>query len=172
MSDTLGLISKLPHQLVDAFGATLEETRRAELLAHVLDGSAPEEPRAIMQHAVVQTLEEIGAGERPRLLVLNKLDLLDADARVELRLRHPHAALVSAATGEGLQELGERVERALLPTLRPVHLLVPYADGGSLAELHEIAGEVSRENTAEGVRVDAMVPARLAERFARFAVAS
>jgi GTP-binding protein HflX len=172
MSDTVGFISKLPHQLVDAFGATLEETRRAELLAHVLDGSAPEEQRAIMQHAVEQTLEEIGAGERPRLLVLNKLDLLDADARVELRLRHPDAVLVSAATGEGLQELGERLERELLHTLRPVHLLVPYADGGSLAELHEIAGEVSRENTAEGVRVDAMVPARLAERFARFAVAS
>src|ERR1035437_149017 len=172
MSDTVGFISKLPHQLVDAFGATLEETRRAELLAHVLDGSAPEEQRAIMQHAVEQTLEEIGAGERPRLLVLNKLDLLDADARVELRLRHPDAVLVSAATGEGLQELGERLDRELLHTLRPVHLLVPYADGGSLAELHEIAGEVSRENTAEGVRVDAMVPARLAERFARFAVAS
>jgi GTP-binding protein HflX len=172
MSDTVGFISKLPHQLVDAFGATLEETRRAELLAHVLDGSAPAEQREIMQHAVEQTLEEIGAGERPRLLVLNKIDLLDADQRAELRLRHPDAALVSGVTGEGLQELGERLERELLHTLRPVHLLVPYADGGSLAELHEIAGEVSRENTAEGVRVDAMVPARLAERFARFAVAS
>ncbi|HEX7609529.1 MAG TPA: GTPase HflX [Solirubrobacteraceae bacterium] len=172
MSDTVGFISKLPHQLVDAFGATLEETRRAELLAHVLDGSAPAEQRAIMQHAVEQTLEEIGAGERPRVLVLNKIDLLDAEQRAELRLRHPDAVLVSGATGEGLEELGERLERELLHTLRPVHLLVPYADGGSLAELHEIAGEVSRENTAEGVRVDAMVPARLAERFARFAVAS
>jgi GTP-binding protein HflX len=172
MSDTVGFISKLPHQLVDAFGATLEETRRAELLAHVLDGSAPAEQREIMQHAVEQTLEEIGAGERPRLLVLNKIDLLDAEQRVELRLRHPDAVLVSGVTGEGLEELGERLERELLHTLRPVHLLVPYADGGSLAELHEVAGEVSRENTAEGVRVDAMVPARLAERFARFAVAT
>jgi GTP-binding protein HflX len=172
MSDTVGFISKLPHQLVDAFGATLEETRRAELLAHVLDGSAPAEQREIMQHAVEQTLEEIGAGERPRLLVLNKIDLLDAEQRAELRLRHPDAVLVSGVTGEGLEELGERLERELLHTLRPVHLLVPYADGGSLAELHEVAGEVSRENTAEGVRVDAMVPARLAERFARFAVAT
>ena len=172
MSDTVGFISKLPHQLVDAFGATLEETRRAELLAHVLDGSAPEEQRAIMQHAVEQTLEEIGAGERPRLLVLNKIDLLDADARAELRLRHPDAVLVSGATGEGLDELGGRLERELRHTLRPVHLLVPYTDGGSLAELHEIAGEVTRRDTAEGVRVDALIPARLAERFARFAVAS
>ncbi len=129
MSDTVGFISKLPHQLVDAFGATLEETRRAELLAHVLDGSAPEEQRAFMQHAVEQTLEEIGAGDRPRLLILNKVDLLDEDARVELRLRHPEAVLVSGATGEGLQELGERLERELRHTLRPVHLLVPYTDG-------------------------------------------
>ena len=172
MSDTVGFIAKLPHQLVDAFGATLEETRRAELLAHVLDGSAPAEQRAVMQHAVEQTLEEIGAGERPRLLILNKVDLLDADARAELRLRHPQAVLVSGASGEGLAELGERLERELRHTLRSVHLLVPYTDGGSLAELHEIAGEVSREDTAEGVRVDALIPARLAERFARFAIAS
>ncbi len=171
MSDTVGFISKLPHQLVDAFGATLEETRRAELLAHVLDGSAPEEQRAVMQHAVEQTLEEIGAGEQPRLLILNKIDLLEEQERTELRLRHPEAVLVSGTTGEGLHELGERLERELRHTLRPVHLLVPYADGGSLAELHEIAGEVNRKDTAEGVRVDALIPARLAERFARFAIA-
>jgi GTP-binding protein HflX len=172
MSDTVGFIAKLPHQLVDAFGATLEETRRAELLAHVLDGSAPAEQRAVMQHAVEQTLEEIGAGEQPRLLVLNKVDLLDEQERAELRLRHPEAVLVSAATGAGLQELSERLERELRHMLRPVHLLVPYTDGGSLAELHEIAGEVKRRDTAEGVRVDALIPARLAERFARFAVAT
>jgi GTP-binding protein HflX len=170
--DTVGFISKLPHQLVDAFAATLEETRRAELLAHVVDGSAPEERRGAMIAAVEQTLEEIGAGDRARVLVLNKIDLLDAEQRGELRLRHPDAVLVSGVTGEGLDELGERLERELLHTLRPVHLLVPYADGGSLAELHELAGEVSRRDTPEGVRVDALVPARLASRFARFAVAS
>jgi len=172
LTDTVGFISKLPHQLVEAFAATLEETRRAELLAHVLDGSAPEEQCQIMLRSVEQTLEEIGAGDRPRVLVLNKVDLLDDDARDELRLRHPDAVLVSAVTGEGLSELEDRLERELLHMLRPVHLLVPYADGGSLAELHELAGEVSREDTPEGVRVDALVPARLAGRFARFAVAS
>jgi len=172
LTDTVGFISKLPHQLVDAFAATLEETRRAELLAHVLDASAPESQAAIMQRSVQETLEEIGAGERPRLLVLNKIDLLDEAARDELRFRHPDAVLVSGVTGEGLAELGERIERELAHTLRPLDLLVPYADGGSLAELHQLAGEVSREDTAEGVRVHALVPARLAERFARFAVAS
>jgi GTPase len=171
LTDTVGFISKLPHQLVDAFGATLEETRRADLLAHVLDGSAPEAQAAIMQRSVEQTLEEIGAGERPRLLVLNKVDLLDEEAQDELRLRHPDAVLVSGVTGAGLDELCERIEGELLHTLRPVELLVPYADGGSLAELHEVAGEVNRTDTPEGVRVSALVPARLAERFARFAVA-
>jgi len=172
LTDTVGFISKLPHQLVDAFGATLEETRRADLLAHVLDGSVPEAHRAIMQRSVEQTLEEIGAGERPRLLVLNKVDLLDEEAQDELRLRHPDAVLVSGVTGAGLEELCARIEGELLHTLRPVELLVPYADGGSLAELHKVAGEVSRTDTPEGVRVSALVPARLAERFARFAVAS
>ncbi len=172
LTDTVGFIAKLPHQLVDAFGATLEETRRADLLAHVLDGSAPETTSALMRRSVEQTHEEIGAGERPRLLVLNKIDLLDAEAQEELRLHHPDAVLVSAATGEGLEELCARIEHELLPMLRSVELLVPYADGGSLAELHEVAGEVSRQNTPEGVRVSALVPARLAGRFARFAVAS
>jgi GTP-binding protein HflX len=172
LTDTVGFISKLPHQLVDAFGATLEETRRAELLAHVLDGSAPEEQAAVMCRSVEQTLDEIGAGERPRLLVLNKIDLLDEDARDELRLRHPDAVLVSGATGEGLAELGERIERELAHSLRRVDLLVPYADGGSLSELHKVAGEVSREDTPDGVRVHALVPVHMAERLSRFAVAS
>ena len=81
LTDTVGFISKLPHQLVDAFAATLEETRRAQLLVHVLDASAPEERIGEMKRAVEQTLEEIGAGELPALLALNKADLLDAEAR-------------------------------------------------------------------------------------------
>jgi GTPase len=170
VTDTVGFISKLPHQLVDAFAATLEETLRAELLAHVLDASAPETRAAVMKRSVQETLAEIGAGDRPRLLVLNKIDLLDQDARAELRLGHPDAVLVSASTGEGLEELALRIERELAHGLRAVDLLVPYADGGSLAELHTIAGEVSREDTAEGVRVRARLPGRVADRFERFAV--
>jgi GTP-binding protein HflX len=179
LTDTVGFISKLPHQVVDAFAATLEETRRAELLVHVLDASAPEAQREIMQRSVEATLEEIGAPPSgaqavtpPRVLVANKVDLLDDEQREELRFRHPEAVLVSGVDGEGLADLQARLELELAHTLRPLDLLVPYADGGSLAELHELAGEVSREDTAEGVRVHALVPARLAQRFARFAVAS
>jgi GTP-binding protein HflX len=177
-TDTVGFIRKLPHQLVDAFGATLEETRRADLLLHVLDastgagtdGSSSSEMEA-MRHAVESVLEEIGAGESPRVLVLNKTDLLDPQALHELRLRHPEAVCISACDGAGLEALAERVERELRHLLQPVDLLVPYAHGGSLAELHEIAGEVTREDTPEGVRVDALVPAQMAGRFARYAIA-
>jgi GTPase len=172
VTDTVGFIAKLPHQLIDSFAATLEETRRADLLAHVLDASAPEQRARAMQRAVEQTLEEIGAGERPRLLVLNKTDLLDDSEREELRLRHPEAVLVSAHTGEGLSELSERIERELSHNLRRMELLVPYAEGGSLAELHELAGLLNRRDTPEGVHVRALVPSAVAERFARFAVAA
>jgi GTP-binding protein HflX len=114
-------------------------------------------------------LEEIGAGDRPRLLVLNKVDLLDDERRRELSFRHPEAVAVSATTGAGLDDLEQRIEREFRRTLRPVELLVPYADGARLAELHELAGELEREDTPDGVRVRALVTARVAERFARFA---
>jgi GTPase len=171
LTDTVGFIRKLPHQLVDAFGATLEETRLADLLLHVVDASAPEHDQMAMRRAVEEVLEEIGAGERPRVLVLNKVDLLDEEAREELRLRHPDAVFVSGANGEGLPELEERIERELRHTLRPMELLVPYSQGGSLAELHDIVGDLHRQNTPEGVLVRALVPARLADRYAKFAVA-
>lgn len=173
LSDTVGFIRKLPHQLVDAFGATLEETRRADLLLHVLDAGASEREMEAMRRSVQETLTEIGADDRPRVLVLNKVDALDEQARDDLRTHHPDAVLLSAERGWGLGELRTRIERELAHTLRPVDLLVPYTNGGSLAELHELAGEeIARQDTPEGVRVRALVPARLAERFARFAVAT
>jgi GTP-binding protein HflX len=171
LTDTVGFIRKLPTALVDAFAATLEETRRADVLVHVLDGSAPEEQARQMRGAVEETLAEIGADELPRVLALNKIDLLDEVAREDLRVLHPDAVLVSATSGEGLDELGERVAAQLAHTLCELELLVPYAEGGRLAELHDLAGEVSRIDTPEGVRVRALVPAAAAERFARFQVA-
>jgi GTPase len=170
LTDTVGFIRKLPHQLVDAFAATLEETLRADLIVHVVDGSAPEEEQAAMIAAVEDVLAEIGAGERPSVLGLNKVDLLDDERRRELSFRHPRAVQVSATTGEGLDALREAVEARFLASLRPMELLVPYGDGGSLSALHDVAGEVEREDTAAGVRVKARVPAGLAARFERFEV--
>jgi len=170
LTDTVGFIRKLPHQLVDAFGATLEETRLADLLLHVVDASAPEDELSEMMRAVHVVLEEIGAGDRPRVLVLNKADALDADARADVRLRHPGGVLVAALTGEGLDELGERVETEFARSLRHVELLLPYRDGDRLAELHEVAGELVREDTPEGVRVRVSLPTAVAARFERYAV--
>jgi GTP-binding protein HflX len=169
VTDTVGFLRKLPHQLVDAFGATLEETRRADLIVHVIDASVPEEQLAAMLRAVEDVLEEIGAGAVPRLLVLNKSDTVDGERRRELRFRHPDALLASAVTGEGLEALGEQIEQGFARTLKPVDLLLPYHEGGRLAELHDVAGELEREDTAEGVRVSARVPATVAARFERFA---
>jgi GTP-binding protein HflX len=170
VTDTVGFIRKLPHQLVESFAATLQETIDADLILHVVDASSPEDERLAMMVAVDDTLREIGADERPRLLVMNKVDLLDEDERRELSFRHPDAVQVSAVTGEGLDELAEAVEGRFLATLRTMELLVPYEEGGRLSELHELAGDMERDDTAEGVRVKARVPAGVAPRFERFAV--
>lgn len=170
LTDTVGFIRKLPHQLVDAFGATLEETRLADLILHIVDASAAEEEMTSMMGAVDDVLHEIGADEAPRLLILNKADLIDDDRRSELAHRHPDAILVSAATGEGLPELTERIEEEFARTLRTVELMIPYDEGGRLAELHHLAGDLEREETPEGVRVLARLPATVAARYAPFAL--
>ena len=170
LTDTVGFIRKLPHQLVDAFAATLEEALEADLILHVADASAPEEELLEQLAAVDEVLAEIGAAERPRLLALNKVDLLDDDRRRELSFRHPRAVQISAATGEGLEDLMEAIEARFLATLRPMELLVPYDEGGRLSELHDLAGDMEREDTPEGAHIWARVPAAVAERFERFSV--
>jgi GTPase len=165
LTDTVGFIEKLPHQLVEAFKATLEETTLAELIVHVVDASETEERRIADMHAVDEVLEEIGAGEKPRLLVLNKADLLTDDERHEVELSHPDATLVSALAGEGLDDLRERIEAAFAETLTEVELLIPYSQGGRLHELHEVAGELEREDRPDGVLVHARVPSADLHRF-------
>jgi GTP-binding protein HflX len=167
--DTVGFIRKLPHQLVEAFKATLEETVLADLIVHVVDASEPEEARRQSIAAVDEALEEIGAGGSPRLLAFNKIDLLGADEARELTIREPEAIAISAETGEGLDALRDRIARAFEEALRPVELLLPYSEGGALAELHELAGDLEREDRAEGVVVKARIPTSLAHRFAGFA---
>jgi GTP-binding protein HflX len=168
LTDTVGFIRKLPHQLVDAFGATLEETLRADLLLHVADASASEDELLEMIKAVEDVLTEIGAVEAPRVLVLAKADQIDDERRAELAHRHPDGVLVSAHTGEGIESLTERIESEFARTLAAVELLVPYGEGGRLAELHELAGDLEREDTPEGVRVLARLPANIAARYHEF----
>ncbi|HEY8002250.1 MAG: GTPase HflX [Vicinamibacteria bacterium] len=172
VTDTVGFIRKLPHQLVEAFKATLEETRIADLIVHVVDGSDPEPVRAEAIAAVDSVLEEIGAASQPRLLVLNKIDLLDDEARRDLLVGVPDAIGVSASTGEGMRELREAIEAAFVGTLREVELLIPYADGARLSELHQLAGDLERTERADGVLVQARIPAAHLHRFADLEVAA
>jgi len=168
LTDTVGFIRKLPHQLVDAFSATLEEAMGADLLVHVVDASVPEAELHEMIAAVEEVLAEIGAAERPRLLALNKADLVDAERRRQLGFRFRDAVQVSGETGEGLKQLRAAIEGRFLSSLEPMELLVPYEEGASLSELHELAGELEREDTVDGVRVHARVPMAAAPRFQRF----
>ncbi|MEA2376955.1 MAG: GTPase [Thermoleophilaceae bacterium] len=168
LTDTVGFIRKLPHQLVEAFSATLEEALGADLIVHVVDTSAPEGDLHAMLEAVESVLAETGAGDTPRLLALNKVDLLDDERRRELSFRFPGAVQVSGETGEGLDRLSDAIEARFLASLQPMELLLPYGEGGTLSELHDLAGELERTDTAEGVRIKARVPAAAAARFERF----
>jgi GTPase len=168
LTDTVGFIRKLPHQLVEAFSATLEEALGADLIVHVADASVAEDELHEMLAAVDGVLAETGAGETPRLLALNKVDLVDDERRRALSFRFPRAVQISGETGEGLDELREAIEARFLATLLPMDLLLPYGEGGTLSELHDLAGELERTDTAEGVHVRARVPAAAAPRFERF----
>jgi GTPase len=168
--DTVGFIRKLPHQLVEAFGATLEETRVAHLILHVVDASVREDELLAMTAAVEDVLLEIGADAVPEILVLAKADRIDEERRAELQRRHPRAVLVSAVTGEGIEALTQRIEEEFARTLLDVELLIPYDAGARLAELHAIAGDLEREDTPDGVRVMARLPAPVAARFQAYAL--
>jgi GTP-binding protein HflX len=168
LTDTVGFIRKLPHQLVDAFGATLEETRLADLILHVVDASAREQERREMIKAVEDVLEEIGAHDAPRVLVLCKTDLIDDEQRAALARAHRDAVPVSALTGEGIELLVARIEDEFARSRLEVELLVPYREAARLAELHELAGDLEREDTPEGARIKARLPAAVAARYARF----
>jgi GTP-binding protein HflX len=144
VSDTVGFVRKLPHQLVEAFRSTLEEVREADLLLHVVDGSAPE-PEAQME-AVRLVLDEIGAADVPELVAVNKADRALSPRR--LAERHPGAVVVSALTGEGLEDLLRAIGDALRAADRVVELVVPFDRGDVLAAVHR-EGEVVGESHGE-----------------------
>ncbi len=169
VTDTVGFIDKLPHQLVEAFKATLEETVLSDLILHVVDASSPEEQLQMEMQAADSVLAEIGADDKPRLLVLNKIDLLSPEEREEVRIAHPDAIAASAVTGEGLDELKAATERVFESTMMPIELLVPYSEGGRLHDLHEVAGKVEREDGPDGVLVKTRLPMGEMHRFADLA---
>src|SRR6516225_3098069 len=168
LTDTVGFVRHLPHQLVDAFRSTLEETAEADLILHVVDGSDAD-PQAQLA-AVRGVLAEIGAGNVPELVVINKIDDADPLALKALQLRERGSVLVSAKTGEGLDELGDAIEEALPDRDRAVRVSVPYSRGDLVARAHA-AGEVTRaEHGPDGTLLEARVPPELAAELEQYAV--
>ncbi len=168
LSDTVGFVRKLPHQLVEAFRSTLEEVVDARLLLHVVDASAPTAPQQI--DAVHDVLREIGAGELPELLVVNKTDIAGPDAVDEIVTDHPGSAAVSGASGEGVDKLREVLGERLRALDRIVELAVPYERGDVMAALHR-EGEVLVEIHGDReTRVRARIPKEDVSRFADFVV--
>jgi GTP-binding protein HflX len=172
VTDTVGFVRRLPHQLVEGFAATLEETLVADLVLHVVDGSAPDERLEEMVTAVHTVLGEIGARELPVEIVVNKVDAVDALRRRRLGNRFPGALQVSALTGEGLEELRERIAERFADRFESVHLLVPYGDGTALSELYALGAPIDeRTDTPDGVVIRARLPRRELRRYARYLVA-
>lgn len=165
LSDTVGFISRLPHTLVAAFRATLEEVREADLLLHVIDATEGDD----RIRAVDQVLDEVGAREVPRIEVLNKADLLDEPARQRIARRFPAGVLVSARTGEGLDTLLAAVTAAL--QLTPTRVRLEF-DGASsahrrqLARLYQWGRIVQRVETNGRIRVEAELPVRMLDQLA------
>ena len=172
VTDTVGFIRRLPHDLVEGFAATLEETLSAELVLHVVDGSAADDELDRMIAAVEDVLGEIGAGELPVELVLNKIDQVDPLGRRRLANRFPGALQVSALTGEGLAELRARVAERFAERFELVRLLVPHSEGAKLAELYALGTPIDeREDLVEGVFIRARLPRRELARFAPYLMA-
>ena len=172
VTDTVGFIRRLPHELVEGFAATLEETLVADLVLHVADASAADEHLQEMIDAVEDVLHEIGADAVPRQVVLNKVDAIEPLRRRRLHNAFPSALLVSAVTGEGLEELRARVAEHFAERYEPVRLLVPYDEGEKLSQLYALGAPIEeRRDLPEGVLVVARLPHAEIRRFAPYLVA-
>ncbi len=171
VTDTVGFIRRLPHQLVEGFAATLEETLLADLVLHVVDGAEADERLDETVRAVEAVLTGIGAATIPRELVLNKVDLVDPLGRRRLGNRFPGAVQISAATGEGLNEVRARIAERLADRFEPVRLVVPYADGRVLTDLYALGAPIEeRADRPDGVHVIARLPRDEIGRFAPYLV--
>jgi GTP-binding protein HflX len=166
LTDTVGFINKLPHGLVEAFKTTLDETREADLLLHVVDAASPQAREQMA--AVAEVLGEIGVAGKPQIVVFNKADLLDASERAALLTRSAHALVVSAATGEGLDALRSRIGDEAARGAATLTVVVPYERGDIVGLAHEQAQIIVEEHIPEGTRLTVRVDRSIAARFEPF----
>ena len=167
LTDTVGFVRHLPHQLVEAFRSTLEEVAEADLLLHVVDG-AHEDPEGQLA-AVRDVLRDIDAMAVPEIVVINKADAADPMVLARLLRNEPHSVVVSALTGQGIEELLAAIERDLPRPRIEVRALVPYSQGALLARAHRDGVVLSAEHTGEGTLLHALVGSMLAAELEVFA---
>jgi len=170
LTDTVGFIRKLPHGLVEAFKATLEEVVRADLLVHVVDVSHPQAEQQIQ--SVDAVLKEIGAEGKPTLMAFNKIDRFNDCREVVARFleRHPHGVAISATSGEGIPALLAELGSKLRPVREFLELSVPHGQAGVIARLHEVGQVVERNYSGKTARFKARIPPHLHGEFAPFVV--
>ncbi len=160
LSDTVGFVRHLPHQLVEAFRSTLEEVAESDLILHVVDGSHADPEGQIA--AVREVFGEIGASDVPEIIVINKVDAADPLVVKQLLAREPHAVVVSAHTGEGIDELLLAIEADLPRPAERVDVVVPYSRGDLLSQVHTQGEIETLDHLADGTHLVARVPEELA----------
>jgi glycosyltransferase involved in cell wall biosynthesis len=160
LTDTVGFVRHLPHQLVDAFKSTLEEVEGAALIVHVVDGSHPD-PREQIR-AVREVIDEIGAGAIPEIIAINKSDIADPDLIVELVRSIPGSIAISAQSGFGIERLVAAIEAALPHPKIEITVTVPYSRGDLVYAIHESGEIFSEEYVEEGTLIHALVNEKLA----------
>lgn len=165
ISDTVGFVRHLPHQLVDAFKSTLEEVSEADLILHVVDG-ADLDPHG-QYSAVREVISEIAADDIREILVLNKTDLLNEEQLADLAREFPSAIFVSAQRGDGLEKLWQEIESQLPEPTVEFFGVIPYARGDLLAKIHNQGKLISLNNSAVGMEIEALVSAGLAYQLKR-----
>ncbi|WP_350455249.1 GTPase HflX [Slackia heliotrinireducens] len=168
ITDTVGFIQKLPTTLVEAFNSTLDEIRGADLIMHVVDASSSE--RDLQMNAVGDTLEQIGAQDIPRLVVFNKIDLVDEEDRAILASRYPRAILVSAETGEGIDGLMDALARAVAAQEELMDVLVPYSKGSVVSLVHERCTVLAESYEENGTRLTLRAPRDLIALLGQYSV--
>ena len=168
LADTVGFIRKLPHALIAAFRATLEEVVYADVLMHVIDASSEEWEE--QSRSVYEVLKELGAADKKVLTVMNKVDCLSGPAKFRRLLWKPASVAISAKDGDGLNDLLASLDDLLSHLDRSLDLLIPYESSGVLNILHEQAVVQDKEYTPDGVKVRTLLPASLAGQLAAYIV--
>ncbi|HZF02632.1 MAG TPA: GTPase HflX [Methylomirabilota bacterium] len=168
LTDTVGFIRKLPHGLVEAFKATLEEVVQADLLLHVVDASHPQAEEQIA--AVNSVLNEIGAGEKPTIMVFNKMDRVSGGSIARLKEKFPHAVEISATTGKGVSHLLAELGTQLNPKREFLELKIPHEQSAVIARLHKVGQVIERRYNGKTAKFKVRIPPHHHDEFAPYII--